>query len=157
MTARSFFEVFRIVGIAAFATVVVMAQGVCIPDPLTSSAIRGHVYFEVEGKREALSDVVMELAPYGYDRSVVKKVATDSKGWFEMLNVRPGRYCLSAKHEAMIGLRVELRLKRAKKSGAGDEDIEFILRNDPSKACGGATVRLASQPSREQPPNQRLR
>jgi hypothetical protein len=154
--ARNCFEAFRSVGLATLATVA-MAQGVCIPEPLTSAAIRGHVYFEVGGKKEALSDVVMELSPYGYDRPAIRKVATDTKGWFEMLDVRPGHYYLSAKHEAVIGLRVEIRLKRAKKSGAGTEGLEFVLRNDPSKACGGATVTLASQPAREQPPNQRLR
>jgi hypothetical protein len=148
MLARNCIKLFRIAGIGTYATAVAMAQGLCIPDPLTSTAIRGHVYFEAGGKKEALADVVMELAPYGYDRPVVKKVVTDSKGWFEMLSVRPGRYYLSAKHEAVIGLRVEIRFKRAKRSGGGDEGLEFVLRNDPSKACGGATVGLASQQAR---------
>ncbi len=157
MQARSTFEVFRIVGIAVFATVLGMAQGMCIPDPLTSSAIRGHVYFEVDGKRKALSDVVIELSPYGYDRPVVKKAATDFEGSFEMPNVRPGHYYLTAKHAAVIGITVEIHLKRAKNSDEGERGIEFVLRNDPSKACGGATVELASKPAREQPPKQRFR
>ena len=123
------------------------------PNPLTSSGIRGHVYFEVGDRKEALSDIIMELAPYGYDRPVIKKAKTNSDGWFEMQSVRPGRYYLTAKPEAVIGLTVEVHLKSDRKSSEGDGGFEFILRNDPSKACGGATVRLASKPARGRVPN----
>ena len=152
MLARNCLEIFRFFGIAALAAVAAMAQGVCIPDPLTSNAIRGHVYFEAGDKKEAMSDTVIELASYGYNRPVVKKVVTDSGGWFEMLGVQPGRYYLSANSKAVIGLTVEIHLKRAKNSGDVDKDFEFILRNDPSKVCGGGTVKLVPKTVRKQPP-----
>lgn len=148
MSSRNCIAFFCIMGIATLATSVIMGQDMCIPDPLTTTAIRGHVYLEVGGKKEALSDVLMELAPYGYDRPAVKNTTTNPEGWFEMLNIRPGRYYLTAKHKAVIGLRLEVRVKPPKKHGRADEGFEFILRNDPAKACGGATVRIVSDPAR---------
>ena len=142
-------EVLRVFGITTFGMLTVLAQGMCVPDPLMSSAIRGHAYFEVEGKKEALSAVKIELSTYGYDRPVLKTVTTNSEGWFEMTKIRPGHYSLTAKHAGVIGLTVEIRLKRPKKAEDGNVGIEFTLRNDPSKACGGATVKLANGMVRE--------
>ena len=150
MTGLKFlFEVLRVFGMTTFAMLTVLAQGMCVPDPLMGSTIRGHVYFEVDGKKEALSAVNIELSTYGYDRPVLKTVTTDSQGWFEMPKIRPGHYSLTAKHAGVIGLTVEIRLKRSKKAEEGNGGIEFILRNDPSKACGGATVKLANRMARE--------
>jgi hypothetical protein len=116
------------------------AQGICIPKPLTVHAVKGTVLFEVAGRSEPLSDVTVEVSPYGYKEPPLAKVITPATGRFD-LTVRPGRYYLDVQHAAIIGMRVEIRVQPLKKGGE-PKDVEFVLRNDPARACGGGTVSL---------------
>ena len=69
---------------------------------------------------------------------------TAADGRFDLKMIAPGRYYLSIQHSAIIGMRVEIRVRPPKKGSRPSQDIEFVLRNDPGKVCGGGTVSLAT-------------
>jgi hypothetical protein len=119
----------------------VMGQDVCIPDPVSTNVIKGQVLFEVDGRRTPLRDVTLEVAPYGYQKPALTKVITGDDGRFDLSTIPPGRYYLTAHHPAVIGLRVEVRLKKKMRQRIECE-IEVVLQNDPSRPCGGATAAL---------------
>jgi len=114
----------------------------CIPDPITVGAVEGNVYFEVGGKRQALSDVTVEVAPYGYKKPPVAVVVTKQDGRFSLAQIQAGRYYLSVRHTSIIGLSVEMRVTRPKRAKGVTGEIEIVLRNDPSKYCAGGTVNV---------------
>jgi hypothetical protein len=113
---------------------------ICIPDRITVGAVEGSVYFEVGGNRLALSDVTVEVAPYGYKKPPLAAVVTKQDGRFSLARIRPGRYYLSVRHATIIGLSVEMRVTGPKRTKGGAGEIEVVLRNDPSKYCAGGTV-----------------
>ncbi|MEW5980349.1 MAG: hypothetical protein AB1898_31565 [Acidobacteriota bacterium] len=100
----------------------------------------GGVYFEVGGNRQALPDATVEVAPYGYKKPPLAAVVTKQDGRFSLAQIRPGRYYLSVRHASIIGLSVEMRVTRPKRTKDGAGEIEIVLRNDPSKYCAGGTV-----------------
>jgi hypothetical protein len=115
-------------------------EDICIPDPIAVTAVEGGVYFEVGGNKQALSDATVEVAPYGYRKPPLAAVVTKQDGRFSLAQIRPGRYYLSVRHTSIIGLSVEMRVTRPKRAKDGAEEIEIVLRNDPSKYCAGGTV-----------------
>lgn len=118
------------------------AQGICIPKPLTVYAVKGRILFEAAGKAEPLGDATVEISAYGYQKPVLAKMTTPADGRFDLSMVAPGRYYLSTEHPAIIGMRVEIWLQPSKKAIQTVQDIEFVLRNDPGRSCGGGTVSL---------------
>lgn len=125
------------------------AQDVCVPDPLVVDSIRGRIYFETNSKRQPLSEVTVEVAPYSYRTRPKATGVTKEDGAFAFPELRPGRYYLSVRHPVLIGLRVEVRRKEARWPKRETTGIEIVLRNDPTRYCGGATattVRETSQP-----------
>src|SRR5262245_49644651 len=102
------------------------AQGRCIPKPLTVHAVTGRVLFEAAGVTEPLSDAIVEIAPYGYQKPALSKVVTTFDGRFKLSTAAPGRYYLSTQHPAIIGMTVEIRIQPPKKKGLSTtQDIEF--------------------------------
>jgi hypothetical protein len=131
-----------------------VAQDVCVHQPLAVNEIRGRVYSEVNGKRAPIPDVTVEVAPYGYKQPAATTSVTDTDGAFVLRQVPSGRYYLSVRHASVIGLSVEVRLRskqtRHKQDTRPRTDsmlIEIVLRNDPSKYCGGATATLLREAS----------
>lgn len=124
-----------------------LAEDVCILDPISVTDLQGRVYFEVDGKREALPDVTVEVAPYGYKKPPIATSVTKQDGTFVMRQLRLGRYYLSVRHSVVIGLSVEVRLKKAKRPKGAPTLIEIVLRNDPSKYCAGATAKAMREAS----------
>lgn len=106
------------------------------------------MYFEVEGKRQALPEVTVRVAPYGYNRPPVAAVVTKEDGRFSLAEIRPGKYYLSVQHESMIGLSVEMRVRKPRQERNGAEEIEIVVRNDPSKDCAGGTVTVIRRSGR---------
>lgn len=125
-----------------------VAQDVCVPESLSVHGLRGRVYFELNGKREPLPDVQVEVTPYGYKKPPVATSVTNEVGEFLLRQVRPGRYYLTVRHAVVIGLSVEVRVKKAKRAEEDSTLIEIVLRNDPTKYCAGATVIARKEISR---------
>ncbi len=115
-------------------------EDVCIPSPITIGIVEGKVLFEADGKRAPLSDVTVEVAPYGYKKSPIATTATNQDGKFSLPQVPSGRYYLSVRHAVVIGFQVEMRVKRSKQTKGNLGVIQIVLRNDPSKYCAGSTV-----------------
>lgn len=115
---------------------------ICIPDAIAVSTVEGNLYFEVGGRRQALSDVTVEVAPYGYKKPPIATVTTKQDGRFYLPQVHVGHYYLSVRHASVIGLSVEMRVIRSKRKTGGTGTIEIVLRNDPSRYCAGATVNV---------------
>lgn len=135
--------------LAACVCVPCHAQDVCVPDPLVVDSIRGRIYFETNTKRQPLSEVTVEVAPYGYKTRPKATDVTKENGAFAFPRLRPGRYYLSVRHPVLIGLSVEVRMKEAKRPQREPTVIEIVLRSDPTRYCGGATattLRETSQP-----------
>ncbi len=116
-----------------------LAQDICIHDPLESYRIAGQVLLDVSGKRTPVSDAVVEISVPDY---VVDKWVTASDGRFEIRDVKPGRYELRVLNKALIGFGVEIRLTT--RASATQRYIVFVLRNDPARPCGGGTVSTAA-------------
>ncbi len=131
-----------LVGLLAvvFLTETLPGDDVCIPDPITVNTVEGTVYFDAGGKQEPLSDVIVEVAPYGFKKVPIATAVTKSDGKFSLSQVPSGRYNLTIRHAVVIGLQVETRVKRSKRKKDNPNVIQIVLRNDPSKYCAGATV-----------------
>lgn len=117
-------------------------QGICIPAPISVASIKGTVLFELPGKRLPLREVTIRVLEYKSKRSIASFVTKDD-GEFSLASISPGRYYLSAEAEGIIGITVELRIDQ--KSQRLDQDIEFILRNDPMRPCGVASVNVSPE------------
>ena len=127
---------FLFAGLCGIAT---QANGQCIPDPLTVGNVRGRVYFETDKGKQPLEGVSVQLSRYGYKRPALAKVVTDRAGSFDIPAVARGVYSLAISHPAVIGITVEIHVKKMRTNRS---EIEAVLRNDSSRECGGATVKV---------------
>jgi hypothetical protein len=121
---------------------ITVAQDICIPKPITVSAVRGTIFFG-SGTQNPLSDVTVTLAPIGYNKAPIASQVTQKDGKFSLMQVPSGSYYLSVRHQAIIGLQVEVRVKPAKRSNKNDH-VQIILGNNLSKTCSGSKVTVVS-------------
>ena len=130
--------------------VIAQAQGMCIPKEITVSEVKGRVYFEYEGERIILDDVVVQVVSQRENR-VLAETTTNSEGRFSISRVKAGRYWLRTKHPQIIGIYAELVVtSKPPNSKSPASQIVFVLGGDPSKPCGGGRVELvvSKKPSR---------
>ena len=113
------------------------AEDMCIPAPIRVTAVAGGVFFEFEAQRDPLSNVTVQVAPYGYKKPPIASVVTKEDGKFSLPGIPKGRYYLSLRHPGVIGLTVEMFVESSKRT---NPQLEVVLRNDPSRTCAGATV-----------------
>lgn len=105
-------------------------------EPVLASAVSG------EDGSFSFSDVKpgrYNLIFRQYNQPVIGSAVTGRNGLFSLSGVKPGRYYLILRHSVVVGIGVELRVKRARRK-AGPERVEAVLRNDLSDACAGATI-----------------
>ena len=87
------------------------AQSMCIPDPVVVDHLDGAVLFEASGKSRTLPDVTVSISPLvGWDARPIASFLTKGDGRFSIEDVKPGRYGLSFRHKALIGIEIELHL-----------------------------------------------
>lgn len=115
-----------------------LGQGMCVPERLRVSEVKGQVFSGYEGKQRPQADVTVEVTKLHNAKRVVARSVTDVDGYFHIEGIRPGKYWLSTKHHQLIGIDVELNVvATGYKSKTDVRRIVFVLGADPSKMCGG--------------------
>jgi hypothetical protein len=119
----------------------VLAQ--CVLDPIHVERIEGYVLFGFQNQFRVLDKAEIRLLNAANMQTVASAIA-DKDGHFEVVNVKPGKYILSARAEAMIPASVDLEMIRAK-GAPGKRLIVVLLAADATKECGGASIRVESR------------
>ncbi len=130
-----------------YAPVVVLGQGMCVPEPIKIGQVKGQVFFGYAGKQRSQRDVIVEVSNYRNPKRVIASTVTNAEGHFHIDEIKPGKYWLRTKHSQIIGIGVELNIVAASDENKSEDwRIVFVLGADPSKMCGGGYVEVVKQP-----------
>ena len=77
-------------------------------------------------------------------QTVVTSGVVDKEGHFEIADVKPGKYILSVRSEALISASVDVEVTKAK-GAPGKRLILVVLAADATKECGGASIKVQSK------------
>lgn len=135
------------------------AQGICIPEPIKVSQVRGHVLSGPEEDRSPLEAATVKVLELGTNH-VLLSTTTDKSGQFHIQGLKAGKYALQAEHPAASSIAVEMTVTTPRQSSKRNNRlIEFVLGADPTKDCWGGTVVTVEprvQADRERPANIRI-
>ncbi len=122
------------------------AQGICVPDTLSVTAVAGKVVSQTRGAEEPLRKAVVTLSRGWAEGPVVAKRAVDEDGGFGFGNLRPGKYQLKVSVEHLKDFYLDLQVRRPHASKVRNEVI-VIMGADFGRPCGGSTAELRAQKS----------
>jgi hypothetical protein len=118
----------------------------CVLDPIRVERIEGRMLFGFQNQYRVLDKGEIRVLDSARTQTVVASAAVDEDGHFEIADVKPGRYVLSARSEALIPASVDVEVTKAK-GAAGKRLILVVLAADVTKECGGASIKV--QPKAE--------
>jgi SPOR domain len=116
---------------------------------VVSGEITGTVYLRQDGKSREKSGVELELVD-GHG-AVVRTVRSEYDGFYDVTDIRPGRYTLRVASDQLQGLRfaggVPARRLEMAPSGTVLDGIDFILDEAPSRRAPTLAVAELPRPS----------
>lgn len=120
--------------------------GQCVLDPIRVGRVEGHLLFGFQNKYRILDKGEIRLLEPANTQAVVASATFDKDGRFEIANVKPGKYILSARSEGLIPASVDVEVTKSK-GAPGYRLILVVLAADATRECGGASIRV--QPKAE--------
>jgi hypothetical protein len=121
-----------------------VAQGICIPKPLTVAIACGRVVLASKKGEEPLPGAKVELREKGYEGRIIATVAADKDGCFSFSSVPPGKYVLSILYPDLMQFMVRVRVLKAPKAREARCQIVIALGANALEPCGGGTARVTS-------------
>ena len=130
--------------ILLFVSLVPGALAQCVLDPIHVERIEGRMLFGFQNQYRVLDKGEIRILDSANTQTVVASATVDKDGHFEAADVKPGKYILSARSEALIPASVDVEVTKAKGT-AGKRLILVVLAADATKECGGASIKVQSK------------
>jgi hypothetical protein len=113
-----------------------LAQGTCNIKTFRIERVKGQVVYKV--RDEIVANANVELRRYGSGEALISSTETDTRGTFEIQNVRPGTYWLFAwKSPYLLKYAVKLNVVRTANRTRSTKPILIKLGASPLEPCGG--------------------
>lgn len=122
----------------------VNAVAQCVLDPIHVGRIEGRMLFSSQNQHRVLDKGEIRVLDSANTQTVVASAVVDKDGHFEIADVKPGKYILSARSEALIPASVDMEVTKAK-GAPGKRLILVVLAADATNECGGATIEVQSK------------
>jgi hypothetical protein len=131
-------------GLLAGITTWVYPQGMCIPDPLTTSVVSGKVVAHLEQGETPIPDASVELLVDQYNGGLIAKVTTEANGSFNFHDIKPGKYMLkvSCPNLSPFYVRVRVIRRRSPKIATPQQEIIITMGADATKPCNGSRAEI---------------
>jgi hypothetical protein len=113
----------------------------CVPDPIRVDRIEGYVLFGFQKEFRVLDKAEIRVLDPGRSHAIIGSAAVDKNGHFEMTGVRPGKYLLSARSEALIPASVDVEVTTPNHA-PGRRMILVTLAADATQECGGTSIQV---------------
>jgi hypothetical protein len=123
-------------------TIETFAQGICIPDPLEVTSLRGQVVFSFSKGEEPLSKASVKLRSANYPRPVIAKAKINKNGEFDFKGIKYGTYILTVTYPQLARLDVETSFIKEKEKTNSRQMIIFSLGANFTVPCGGGKAFL---------------
>jgi hypothetical protein len=117
------------------------AQGICIPDPVTVTAVSGKVVAQLEKGETPLSLVSITLFKDQYEEHMVAETTVDANGSFSFSHIKSGKYILTISVPNLQPFSVRVRVKPSK-AKAAQKEIVVTIGADFTKPCAGSSTEL---------------
>ena len=116
----------------------------CVLDPIHVGRIEGRMLFGFQNQYRVLDKGEIRVLDSANTQTVVTSGVVDKEGHFEIADVKPGKYILSVRSEALISASVDVEVTKAK-GAPGKRLILVVLAADATKECGGASIKVQSK------------
>ena len=116
------------------------AHGQCVLDPIHVERIEGYALFGFQNQYRILDKAEIRVLN-STNTQTIASAAIDKDGHFEIADVKPGKYTLSVRSEALIPASVDMEVIKAK-DPPGKRLLLVVLAADATKECGGASIRV---------------
>jgi len=120
------------------------ADAQCVLDPIRVDRIEGRLIFGFQNQYRMLDRGEITLTTLKDTQTIAASASVGQEGAFEIAGVRPGKYVLSARSEALIPASVVVEVVRVKVT-PGRRLILIVLAADATKECGGASIKVQSR------------
>ena len=117
------------------------AQGICVPDTLSVTAVSGRVVAELNKGETPLTEAVITLKKGNHDGPVIAKQSINEAGSFSFSKVKPGNYQLKVTAPSLRDFYLDLQVRRSKAS-KDQKEIIVIMGTDFTKPCSGSSAEL---------------
>lgn len=127
--------------IMALSTISAKAQGICVADTLSVTAVAGKVVAKLNKGETPLDEAVVILKKGDNAGPVIAKQSINQDGSFSFNKVRPGKYQLKVTATGLLDFYLDLQVRRSK-AGTNQKEIIIIMGADFMKPCSGSSAEL---------------
>ncbi len=124
----------------------VSALAQCVLDPIHVERIEGRMLFGFRNQYRVLDKGEIRVLDAASPQTVVASAPVEKDGHFEIGDVKPGKYILSARSEALIPASVDVQVTKSRGTPRR-RLILVVLAADATRECGGASIKV--QPKAE--------
>ena len=115
----------------------------CVVDPIRVERTEGYELFGLRNQYRVLDKADIRIFD-STDTQLIASAAVDKDGHFQIAHVKPGKYVLSARSEALIPASVDIQVTKPQRN-PGKRLILVVLAADATKECGGASIKVHSK------------
>ena len=96
--------------ILSFSTVQYFAQGICVPDTLAVTYVKGKVLAHLNRGDEPLQNIIIRITKKDRMKKIIKETKTDKDGFFDVGKLKKGSYNLIASYQGLGSFYLNLSL-----------------------------------------------
>jgi Carboxypeptidase regulatory-like domain len=111
------------------------AQGICVAAEISTAKIRGFV--ELPNKLP-VSGASIAVLKSNKNKSLVKNIIADEKGFFEITGLKSGKYYVNISYPTLVPMQLLIRFSKRYKDNT--KNIYITLNGLIGEPCGGGYV-----------------
>ena len=123
------------------------SQGICIPNPLTTTRISGRVVAELNRGETPIINSSVEVLEDRNRGRLISKVTANEKGEFNFDQLKPGKYILKISSPNLASFFIRVRLIQVKtiKARLLPNEIIIYMGADGNHPCNGSRAEIRAR------------
>lgn len=117
------------------------AQGICVPDTLSVTAVSGRIVLKLNIGETPLDEAIVTLKKGNNAGPIVAKQSINKDGSFNFSKVKPGKYQLKVTAPGLRNFYLDLEVRRSKAT-EDQSEIIVIMGIEFLKPCSGSSAVL---------------
>ncbi len=121
--------------------------GQCVQEPIQTKGVEGFLVFGWNGMYRTVENARVQLLDVHNQKHVLASANVNPDGYFQLSNLKPGKYILRGETDDSIPAYVEVTIKKSMSKPDSNFILFISLAADAREECGGSSITLRSRES----------